>query len=380
MYDTIIVGSSIYNLIYGIKELKNNKKVLIIESNSYAGKLSSSFSYHGYSFDRNNFELLNYDDLFKKLNIKIDTKSIGDNIISYIDSKKYEIPLNKEEFINKMEEYNKGSSIYVNKFLDICKEVNDIPNHKYKSYRLLDVYKELKIPKKVQYILNSFYLYLGKSLKEVRFLEYSNIINSYLNNNVCVPVNGFGDITESLLDLYRSLNGDILFNTNIKSIDNNVVTIFNEEYKADNIIINNEIHNKEYLSLYLVIDKTMEELKLNNYLYFIYNDLNMSKIYNDNLILHIKEEDNKTIINISTFITNNVFERKVNLNNYFRIKDEICINMITLVEYTLNINIMDNILESIILTPVDYMKDGINNISLESLDYMNVYEKEVEHE
>ena len=187
-YDVIVIGAGNAGLISALKLVKENKKVLILESNNVPGGFATSFIRGRFEFETSLQEIGGYGSsekigpiqkLFEKLEIsdKINFINLTDAFHVYAKDKKeeYRMPFGIQEFINKMNEYVPGSDKAMKKFFILAEEVQkaivfleqdknvnskilseQFPNFmKVAALSTDKVFKALKMPKKAAEIFSA---------------------------------------------------------------------------------------------------------------------------------------------------------------------------------------------------------------------------------
>ena len=118
------------------------------------------------------------------------------------------------------------------------------------------------------------------------------------------------------------------------------------------------------LCVYLGLNKTMEELGLNHYSYFIYHTLNsnveykrMHSLYNGNLVATLQNNrEGTSIMCLTSLLFNDAFDQVVTAENYYEIKEKIAENMVASFEQATNVNIHEAIEEIEVATPVTFAR------------------------
>lgn len=434
-YDVIVLGAGNAGLISALKVAKEGKKVLLIDNNSIPGGLATSTIKGKYEFENSLHMLTGLSNNDTKSAIKkiFDEFEINDKIewINLTECYKliktenvkeeYIIPIGVDEFIKKMEEYEPNCKDKLTEFFELAKEVYNAMNYIYEnknidydyikktypnftntsSYTLEQVLNKLKLPKKIEEIISSYWINFGTSKMNLNFAHYISEFYKIISYGGVIPKNRSFEISLALEKKIRDAGGVIWFNEEITKINinnNQVESITTNSGKTittkhlicntslsnicNNLIDYNNIpknmlklSNSRTLSLKafnlsLGLNKSIEELGIKNYMYYIYKTLD-SNVEVEN----IKKEDTSTmivtclntinkdaskegtcILNITLYCSNDCFDNKINEINYYKFEEKLINKMIEYVEKSLEINIKEYIEEISILTPVNYSK------------------------
>ncbi len=259
--------------------------------------------------------------------------------------------------------------------------------------------KKSKLNPKIKEIITSLWIFFGVSTLNLDYCEYIHFLYNYLENKAYIPKNRSFEISSTIEKKIRDYGGTIWFNEKVDSIlvENNEVTGIktqsNKVINSKNIIVNTSpinLYSKmidksnisindikltnsrklglRVLTIYLGLDKSAEELNLKNYLYIIYNSLdsnieieNMKKINSNTLIASCLNKANpeashegSTILTISAYFSDDVWDKYVNERNYFTLKEKLASNIIDYFESATESTIKDHIEEIEISSPITY--------------------------
>ena len=429
-YDVIVVGAGNGGLMAALNIASKGKSVLVIEENSTPGGLATSFVRGRFEFENSLRELSNFGSesdvgdirtLFDKydLNEKIEWVELPEayKIVKTSNPKcEYVIPFGVDEFIKKMEEIEPGCKDKVSEFFELTKEVyngfNYIKNNNYdiefikknypnflnvSTYTMDEVFKKLKLPKVIEEIISSYWIYFGVSSINMNFAHYIYSFYQYISMKGYIPKNRSQEISNAIENKIIGYGGKVYYNERVFKIlceNNKVVGVSTTKgtYKTNHVIYNGSHYNvlsmidsvplnmlklvnsrklsSTAFTVYLGINKSIDEIGLKNYQYLIYDSLdsnteinNMNKLDNDTLIVTclnnaIKDasEDNTSIITITALYNSDVFNKVLNESNYYSLKEKIASKLINRFEESLGVNIKDDIEEIEISSPVTYSK------------------------
>lgn len=333
------------------------------------------------------------------------------------------MPFGVEEFISKMEEYVPGSRKSVTEFIGLCGEIvsalayiagskgnadkkvlmKDYQNFlKTAPYSLQDILDTLKMPYLAQKIITAYWCYLGMGVRDLSFTIFGAMFYKYLTCGAYIPKYRSHGFTSALEKKIRELGGDIQYNTAVEKIlvENGqvrgVVTSHGERIKTDHVISNASPHivygkfihpaseipeiavktcnaRKVAFSgfvVYMGLDKSPQELGLNEYSYFVYSTPDTNDIYKafgkrarplgqatvclNNAIPDCSPEGT-SIVTITTLYSGDCWA-DVEPKDYFDIKNKLAADAIDEFEKVVGVNLRDNIEEIEVATPVTFAR------------------------
>lgn len=367
-------------------------------------------------------------DLFSRLGIlsHITFQQIPDSyhVITLDSKEEYTMPSGVNEFISQMEEYVPGSKESMQDFFALAEEVKsalsyfneskgnpdpDILMRDYSNfmkvapYSVQKVLDKLKMPKKAQEILTVYWTYLGSPSSQLSFVHFAMMLSSYVENGAWIPTMRSHEISLVLQEEFEKLGGKMKFLSRV------VEVLFQEEhvigvkcadgtcYYADSIVSNispttfygnllpkehqikraNQLCNARMLgargiSVYLGLNRSVEELGLSHYSYFIYHTLDsnqeylhMKDLYHDSLVgvvlnnaISNASPEGTTLMVLTSFYPNDVFEKNVTDENYYAMKEKIADRLIESFEKATEVDIRSSIEEIEIATPVTFARYG----------------------
>ena len=432
-YDVVVIGAGNGGLIAATKCAKKGLKTLLIEQHNVPGGFATSFVRGRFEFEVALHELGNFGNqslpgdvynIFEELGIKLDWCKISDafRIILKNESLNYDftLPFGKHEFAKKCDEYEPGCYQSVINFIDVCQNCYEAvqyisstrgnpdpevlksmyPNYLTCSgYTLEQGLKKIKIPKLIRFILESYWIYLGTSPKNLVFSLYCIMFYEYIKFNAYIPKYKSHDISQTIANRFQELGGTIWYNTKALKIDvkNNMVTgvLTNNGYINTKHIISNASPHIVYgklidkklipdidkkvtanrapgsqgFCIYIGLNKSVEELNLKDYSYFMFNDIDHENIYKsmDNLntnknyivvALNVANPDcspkGTSILSFTTLF--NDAWNNIDIKDYFKTKDKIANMLIEDFENKTKIKIKPYIEEIEIATPITFAR------------------------
>ena len=273
--------------------------------------------------------------LFDSLGVtdKIDWTEIPEayRVISRAEGLDATMPFGVKAFIDKLEGYVPGSRSSAEKFFELAKdihaaqaytnEVNGKTDSKVMvskygnfvrsgSYSVNEVLRAIKMPKKAMDIMNAYWCYLGAHCEDLSFIHYASMVYRYLTKGASMPKMRSHEISLALTERIRELGGEIWFNTEavaIKTDDRDggvagVVISDGREIPVRHVVANcaphivygkmmdnvpervvRSLNARKFagrgLSMFLGLNKTADELGVENHNYFLYDTMDTVKQY-----------------------------------------------------------------------------------------------------
>lgn len=436
-YDCIVIGAGNAGLIAALELAKKKQKVLLLERNNMPGGFATSFKRGRFEFEVSLQQLSEYGrkenpgrvyKLFERLGIndKLEFVTLPEAYHVYgIDTKEdYKMPFGIDEYIEKMEEYVPGSYDSIKNFFYLAIEIKDALTYleenkghadanileteyqnfmKVSAHSVDKVLDALKMPKKAQEILTSFWVYFGSPTSTLSFVEFASVFYSYISLGAQIPTKRSHEISLILASEIEKNGGEIKYLSTVKEIlfkDKKIAGVqltSGEIYPTNHIIssvsptfvygqfIPSQMVPKEALkltnsrvlgargfSIYLGLNQTAEDLGLNDYTYIINHSLNSNKefqyrssIKNDSSLATVLNNavplcspKGTCIMNFTSTFFGNVFAKEATETNYFELKEKIASEIIDAFERATGIKIKPYIEEIEIATPVTFARFG----------------------
>lgn len=262
-----------------------------------------------------------------------------------------------------------------------------------------EVFKKLKLPKTIEDIIKSYWIYFGVSSINMNFAHYVYFFYQYITKKGYIPKNRSQEISNAIENKIIGYGGKIYYNESVNKIliDNNkvsgVTTKKGNMYKSKHVIVNSspmnvfgsmidtvpvnalKLTNSRKLgatafTIYLGLDKNISDLGLKNYQYLIYNSLDsnsefehMKSLDSNTLIVTClnnaisdASEEGTSIISITALYYDNPFDKVLNEENYYSFKEKLASKLINRFETSLGVNIKEYIEELEISSPITYSK------------------------
>lgn len=440
-YTVVIIGAGNGGLAATATLANKNIKVLLIEQHNLPGGFATSFVRGRFDIEASLHELADYGSAADPGEIKVlfeDRLKIDAEFLEVPEAYRViagdidvTMPFGKERYLDAMEKEVPGSRESVKNFFQLAEDISAafryvgqtmgkpdekelLKNHsnflKTAGYSAEEVEDALGIPKKAQAILNPYWCYLGLPMNRINFTIFASMVNTYIKRSAYVPRYRSTEFTLALDKRIRELGGDIMYNTRVEKIlvkDGKVIgveTSNGEIFKTNYVIsnasqtlvynklihpksevpeigykeVNARIHGMSAFVVYLGLDASAEELGINEYSYFIMDDMDTEKLYNQwyelgvpkgqatlciNVVIPDASPPGTSIISMTTLFHPDAW-KDVKPEDYFRIKNEIAEGLITDFEKATGISIREHIEEIEVATPVTFARytkayDGI---------------------
>lgn len=369
--------------------------------------------------------------IFEELGVheKIDWCRIPDayRMITLSDTDKYDVvmPFGVANYIDKMEEYCPGSRAKMNALFDLGERlrntgdffgdinsfdmdlVKDIfVDHmdfvRVASYSTNEVLKAAGIPKKARDIFNAYWCYIGVDCDTLSFIHYMGLVDRYINFGAVCAKGRSHELSCAFQERFEELGGTIYFNSYVDKIiiENGKacgvhVKGSDETYYADVILCNAAPHNAvakmidpkdlpemairktnarkfagRGFTMFLGLDKSPDELGINEHCYMIYDTANtvqqvmsMKNIETNNAqatcclnrAVPGCSPEGTTIMYFTTLYTEDCWS-KVDEKDYIKTKQYVANKMIDNFEKATGCSIRDSIEEIEIATPATYAR------------------------
>ena len=274
-------------------------------------------------------------DLFDSLGVtdKIDWMEIPEAYRVIVRSENLDatMPFGVDAFIAKMESYVPGSTPSMRKFFDLAEEVRlaqaytSAQNGKADpkvmvsqygnfvrsgSYSVNEVLKTLKMPQKAIDILSAYWCYLGANLNDMSFVHYASMVNRYIRRGASMPKMRSHEISLALVSRILELGGEGRANTEAVKIlqdekDGGVAGVVLDDgtqIETRHVVANcaphlvfgkmmDKVSEKDVratnarkfagrgFTMFLGLNRTADELGVENHNYFLYDTSDTVKQY-----------------------------------------------------------------------------------------------------
>lgn len=432
-YDAVVIGAGNGGLIAANTLAKAGKKVLLVERHNAPGGFATSFKRGRFEFEASLHEMCDFGDerkhgdtyrLFKELGIldRVKFAKVPEafRVISLSTGEDYTMPFGVPEFIDQMERYVPGSRKSVQTFFDLGAEISAATKYlnasrghpdtkvlmkKYPNFMRVAAYsvdtvlKAIKMPKKAQEILDTYWTYLGAPTDRLSFIHYCIMVYLYVGLAAYIPTGRSHSMSSAFLSVFEENGGTAWLGDGVRRIlieggrVSGVVLESGKKILTDHIVSNAMPHsvyghmvdskdvpsdtlrlaNRRELSgrgfsIFLGLNRSPDELGLKNYSYFIYNGFDSAAEYD-----RMKSLDNfsqvtvclnralpdcspkgTTILYFTSLYFSDCFDKAVNKENYFDLKDRLAEGFIKTFEKATKTSIRPYIEEIEVGTPLTY--------------------------
>ncbi len=432
-YDTVIIGAGNGGLSCGCMLSKHGQSVLILEQSHIPGGFATSFRRGRFEFEVSLHELCTfgrYDKPFGAVRQLFDYLGISDKIdwidvpeafrlINFAEGSEFdaEMPFGIDEFCEKAEAYAPSCKKEMQKLFKLGEEVR-LTIEKFSkvkskpaqlalllrkggflhtaAYSVDEVLAKINMPENAKKLFKAYWAYLCTDCETLSFVHYLLMVNSYIELKAVVPKNRSQEMTNCLVDYFKSHGGNIWLNSRVRkiNIENNrcksVTLDDGTEIEANNFVCNCSPHvaygklidsdkvpefelkkaNAQKFGgrgfcVFLGLNKSAEELGLSNYSYFIFPDMDTKKQFermghpdtNDvqntvclNVANPTASPEGTSMLCMTTLFTSDYWS-SVSEENYFAEKERYALRMIETFEKATKIKIKDYIEEIEIATP-----------------------------
>lgn len=345
-YDVVVVGAGNAGLSAAIQTAMAGKKVLLIEQHNLPGGCATSFRRGRFEIEPSLHELCDVGPLdnpgdvrniMDAYGVKVDWLRVPDCfrvITTGSDGQRLDatMPDTIEAFIDKMEYYVPGSRPKMEELFELFQEILDgiayitasnghadsnVLKAKYPNllrtgaYCTKKVFEAMKLPKKCQDILSTYWSYLGVDMEHLAFIHYAAMVHKYVSRGAYIPAHTSHEISVAMTERFRELGGEIWFNcraeeflfdgdrccgvkTNLGQVDcDYVLANINPDIIYGKMIPKELVPEREkklsaardgkyggrMITAYFCLDKTAEELGIKDYSIFLQGTADSAKEY-----------------------------------------------------------------------------------------------------
>ncbi|MCL1847000.1 MAG: NAD(P)/FAD-dependent oxidoreductase [Coriobacteriia bacterium] len=427
-YDVVVIGAGNGGLTAAATLCLYGVKPLVLEQHNLPGGFASSFVRGRFEFETSLHELREYgpDDSKGEIRNMLESFGVFGEFCPVPDAYRLIIPgeidvrmpFGEQAYIDEMEKQVPGSRASVEKYFQLCKDTlrgfeyiaasagaadqevlkTEHANFlKTNPYALGEVLDAIKMPKKAQKIIAAYWCYLGLPISQLSFSPFASMFYTFINRGAYLPKWRSHQFTNDLALRIQEMGGEILYNTKCTEIlvkDGavcGVKTNQGDEIETRHVIANTSAHlvygelispkeavpprayqnlNARNLGLagfvvYCGLNKSVEELGIEDYSYFIYPEKSSEDTYKSflrmggdmgiaitclNKVIPDASPEGTTIFEITTLFEPSVWEG-VKDTDYHRVKTEIGLHLIDQFERSTGIILKPYIEEFEVATP-----------------------------
>ena len=247
-YDAVVVGSGLGGLGAALELALYGKKTLIIEKHNVPGGCATSFVRGRFEFEVSLHELCDIGTpenpggikrILDEFGVELQLVPVKDAfrvVGKYSDGSDMDVvmPVGKDAFIKKMEEYVPSSSQKMMRLFDLFEEIRSaltylsenkktldpalllkkFPNFlRIGSFSTISVFRAMELDQKCIDILSSYWPYLGVDLDHMSFLHYASMIYNYIDKGAHIPKGTSHALSSAIIRRFQELGGEIWYGT-----------------------------------------------------------------------------------------------------------------------------------------------------------------------
>ncbi len=428
-YDVIVVGAGNGGLIAAAKVAKAGYRTLLLEKHNIPGGCATSFVRGRFEFEPSLHELCSEGTREDQESVTSLFRSLGAEVPLYYEDTLFRVIVKGEDgydvtlkagmepFLDSMEEAVPGCRESVKAFFDLIDPIDDamaemgdgVPNvvnllrkHgdfiRVAGHSTEDVMRAVGMPQKAQDIINTYWGYLGVPTDDLSALHYLSMVTAYIKGRPSMPYHRSHELSLALVKALQEAGGEIRYNSEVtrflydgqdavcgviaggeafwaKKVISNVIpnNVFN---RSDNRHISRRSRKlanarklgMTFVTIYLGLDCTREELGVNDYSVFVARDRDPRKQFDTrgSMGLYIVNCLNKTLPDATPEGTCTLFftipimpgdlPKDLSAQNYKAYKNGMAEKYIRDYEETMGISILPHIEEISVATPVTFAR------------------------
>ena len=437
-YDVVVVGAGNAGLSAALQTAIAGKKTLLIEQHNLPGGAASSFRRGRFEFDPSLHELCDFGpadnpgdirQILDSYGVKIDWFECKDCfrlVTTGSDGKPLDVtmPSGIDNFKKAMAKEVPGCEAQMDKLFELFDEVlrgiayitaskghadsevlkRDYPNMlRTGAYSTQKVFDALKLPKKAQDILSTYWSYLGVDMEHLAFIHYAAMVHKYISRSAYIPAHTSHQLSTAMVERLRELGGDVWFNcraekflfdgdrccgvmTSMGQIDcDYVLANINPDIIYGNMMPKELIPEREkklsaarnqrfgarMFTAYFALDCTHEELGFNDYSIFLQGVADSEKEYNNivngmdtneyaialcyNVANPGFSPEGTCVVGFTTFGSTKDWN-DVTVDNYVEKKNKLAMKMVNTLKTKTGIDIVPHIEEMTVASPLTFAR------------------------
>ena len=428
-FDVIVVGAGNGGLTAATTLAKAGLRTIVFEKHNLPGGCATSFVRGRFEFEAALHELCNratsdkqdsVDKIFERLGVDVGLlyeENLFRAIVKGEDGYDVTIRPGYEGFLDSMEEAVPGCRESVRQFIDLIGELDAAQDFidesgirpltlytkfgdfmRVAAHSVNDIMDVLEIPKKAQHILGTYWGYLGVPTDDLNALHYISLLAAFVKTPPSMPFHRSHELSLAMVQALQSYGGEIRYNSEVTRF------LFNKKGEATGVIVNGRIcyakkiisniipHNvfnrmkndviptpakklanarkfgMTFVTVYLGLDCTMEELGITDYSLFISAEADTRKQFErrGDFGMYVVNCLNKAIPDASPAGTSMLFftipympgdfPEDLKPQDYKAFKNAVAEKYIRDYEQTLGIHVMEHIEEIVVATPATFAR------------------------
>lgn len=434
-YDVIVAGGGNGGLVAAATTAKAGLKTLLLEKHNIPGGSASSFRRGRFEFEPSLHELCSVGtkdrpreiyNIFDDLGADIDWRYEFNTFRTIVTGENsYDVKLRAgiENFCDDMEKAVPGCRESVKNFFDLVKKDDDALAYIYKMkgnpnpltmifkhadfmrtacHSVEDIEIALGMPEKARDIINTYWCYLGIPTDDLNALHYLSMVGSYVDDGAAMPYKRSHELSLAIEKVITDNGGEVWYNSEVTEFlyDNDgrcigVAISDGTKLYAKEVISNIIPHNVyamsgnknvperqlklanarnfgiTFVTIYLGLDATKEELGIQDYTLFKADCSNPREQFNRrhdtpvgsfyvvnclNEVIPDCSPEGTSMLFFTIPLYGNELPADLTPENYKRYKNDIAARYIKDYEDTLGIKISDHIEEIAVATPVTFAR------------------------
>jgi prolycopene isomerase len=397
--DVVVIGAGLGGLSAALELARQGVKVLVLEQHNLPGGLATSFVRGRFEFEpslhqmpaplphSNTVSVKNY--LLEEAGLDLEVAEVPEayRLILKRSGVDVRVPFGIEAVIDLVEERVAGSRKSVTRYFALCREVLEtltyldlhredlnrkelLANHRSflntGGYTVQRVTDAVGVPPRAQEILYAYWCFLGVPAGRLSFTIWGAMLYTYLASGAFVPRSRSHELASAMVQRIEALGGRVEYNR----VFNRLITPSSEVPRRALRLINARRHGASAFVVYLGLNRSHQELGLNDYSYFIAPHMDTERIYEAtgrlepplmqaSVCLNSAVADysppGTSIVSLTCCYQPRVWEQ-VSPQDYFNTKTEIARGMIAQFENAVGVRLSDHIEEIEIATPVTFQR------------------------
>ncbi|MBR0415148.1 MAG: NAD(P)/FAD-dependent oxidoreductase [Clostridia bacterium] len=429
VFDVVVVGAGNGGLVAGASVAKEGYKTLVLEKHNLPGGCATSFVRGRFEFEAALHELCedstgSESDSARKILDRLDVdipffyeKQLFRAIAKGEDGYDVRLRPGYDDFLDDMEAAVPGCRESVKKLFDLMPVLDEAQVYMDQpvfnpvklmtdygdfiitaSHSMEDVMNQCGIPAKAQSILSTYWGYLGVPMDDMNALHYMSMVAAFIKTPPSMPYHRSHEISLALVKSIQAYGGEVRFNSEVtKFLYSDKGAVIGVEVGGNaiyakkvisNIIPNNVWNLSEqsaipksavklanarklgmtFVTVYLGLDASADELGIEDYSIFISSSTNSRRQFNErldygmyvvnclNVAIPEASEPGTSMLFFTMPIMPGDFPENLKPEEYKRYKNDFAEKYISDYEKTMGISIREHIEEIVVATPATFAR------------------------